>query len=81
MEGVDTSRVPPPMTEAAYEGEAPSLPASLMEAVDSLDESKFFRDRLGDRFVDYIVHLKRAEIGRFLSEVTNWEHREYFEIF
>ncbi len=81
MEGVGTSRVPPPMTEAAYEGEAPNLPASLMEAVVSLDESDFFRDRLGDRFVDYIVHLKRAEIGRFLSEVTNWEHREYFEIF
>ena len=24
---------------------------------------------------------KEAEIARFLSEVTDWEHREYFELF
>ena len=40
-----------------------------------------FREAFGDRFVDYIVHIKRAEIARFLSNVTDWEHREYFEMF
>ena len=25
--------------------------------------------------------LKEAEIARFLTEVTDWEHREYFELF
>jgi glutamine synthetase len=40
-----------------------------------------FRDRFGDLFVDYIAHIKRAEMSRFLSEVTDWEQREYFEIF
>jgi len=27
------------------------------------------------------VALKESEIGRFLQYVTDWEHREYFEIF
>ena len=33
------------------------------------------------RFVDYIITLKEAEIARYLSDVTDWEHREYFELF
>jgi glutamine synthetase len=37
--------------------------------------------RFGDRFVDWLVHIKQAEISRFLSEVTDWEQREYFDIF
>jgi glutamine synthetase len=35
----------------------------------------------GETFVDYIVQLKRCEIGRFLEYVTDWEHREYFEMY
>jgi hypothetical protein len=27
------------------------------------------------------VGLKQSEIGRFLEHVTDWEQREYFEIF
>jgi glutamine synthetase len=37
-----------------------------------------FRDAFGDAFVDYFLHLKEAEIARFLTDVTDWEHREYF---
>jgi len=32
-------------------------------------------------FVDYYVHIKNAEIERFQAEVSDWEHREYFEMF
>ena len=35
----------------------------------------------GAEFVDYYTHIKNAEIDRFLAEVTDWEHREYFEMF
>ena len=52
-----------------------------MDAVDALDHSAMFREALGNQFVDYLLHIKRAEISRFLSTVTDWEHREYFEIF
>jgi glutamine synthetase len=44
----------------------------------SLDnESAWF----GAGFVDYYVHLKNAEIERFQAEVSDWEQREYFEMF
>jgi glutamine synthetase len=52
-----------------------------MEAVDALRGDAFFRDKLGDRFVDYYVHIKDAEIARFLSTVTDWEQAEYLEMF
>ena len=40
-----------------------------------------FREALGDEFVNHFVSMKRYEIGRFQSHVSDWEHREYFEAF
>ncbi len=34
-----------------------------------------------DWFVNHFLLIKRAEIGRFLAHVTDWEHREYFEMY
>ena len=45
------------------------------------NDDPFFRDALGAEFVDYYVHIKNAEIERFQAEVSDWEHREYFEMF
>ena len=59
----------------------PAMPRSLMEAVEALDGSAVLRAGFGDRFVDHFLLIKRAEIGRFLAHVTDWEHREYFEMF
>jgi len=59
----------------------PALPRSLMEAVAALDGSTVLRAGFGDRFVDHFLLIKRAEIERFLAHVTDWEHREYFEMF
>ncbi len=59
----------------------PLLPSSLMEAVDALDASEMYRKAIGDEFIDHFVGMKRFEIGRFLSYVTDWEHKEYFEAF
>jgi len=67
--------------DTPYETDAPMLPKSLIEALAALRESTLYREAFGDRFVDYIVTLKEAEIGRYLSDVTDWEHREYFDIF
>jgi glutamine synthetase len=47
----------------------------------ALHDDPFFRSALGERFVDYYVHIKNAEIERFQAEVSDWEHREYFEMF
>jgi glutamine synthetase len=81
LDGIDKKRDPGPPADTPYGTDAPMLPTNLMDAVAALDGSKLFRHRFGDRFVDWLVHIKQAEISRFLSEVTDWEQREYFDIF
>ena len=81
LDGLTNSLSPPPPTDDPYAEHAEQLPTNLMDAVTALDQSAMFRQALGDQFVDYIIHIKRAEIARFLSAVTDWEHREYFELF
>jgi glutamine synthetase len=60
---------------------SPARPTTLREAVFAPRDDPFFRDALGPGFVDYYAHIKNAEIKRFRSEVSDWEHREYFEMF
>ncbi|MBP0115799.1 MULTISPECIES: glutamine synthetase family protein [Bradyrhizobium] len=81
LDGVDRKLDPGPSADTPYETKAPPLPKSLRDAVAALKDDPFFREKLGAEFVDYYAHIKNAEIDRFLSEVTDWEHREYFEMF
>ncbi len=81
LDGVDRKLEPPPSADTPYETKADLLPKSLREAVFALHDDPFFRDALGSAFVDYYVHIKNAEIERFQAEVSDWEHREYFEMF
>jgi glutamine synthetase len=81
LDGVDRNLDPGPSADTPYETEAELLPKSLPEAIDALKQDSFFREKLGAQFVDYYVHIKNAEIERFQAEVSDWEHREYFEMF
>ncbi|MCP3386936.1 MULTISPECIES: glutamine synthetase family protein [unclassified Bradyrhizobium] len=81
LDGVDRKLDPGPSADTPYETKAPLLPKSLRDAVSALKDDPFFREEFGAEFVDYYTHIKNAEIDRFLSEVTDWEHREYFEMF
>jgi glutamine synthetase len=81
LDGLERRLDPGPSADAPYETEAELLPKSLAEAVAALRSDAFFRDRLGGDFIDYLITIKDAEIARFQSEVTEWEHREYFEMF
>lgn len=80
LDGIARAQEPPPPTEAPY-GEGDLLPRNLIEAVYAFSSSAFYRDALGDAFVDYLSTIKKAELSRFLHHVTDWEQREYFEIF
>jgi glutamine synthetase len=61
-----------------------------MEAMDELKASDLFREALGQGFIDFMDMVKQSEITAYLSSVTgtdhltnvtDWEHREYFELF
>jgi glutamine synthetase len=60
---------------------APLLPKSLGEALRALRDDACLAEGFGQDFVDYYLRIKEAEVARFQSEVTEWEQREYFELF
>ena len=80
LDGMDRGLDPGPPTESPYLDDRPRLPVTLGDAIDALDASAVFRRALSDDYVDWYVHLKRAEFRRYLDEVSDWEQREYFDL-
>ncbi|WP_408735261.1 hypothetical protein [Komagataeibacter oboediens] len=72
---------PGPPTETPYDNQSPLLPQTLAEAVDALQTNETFRAAFGGLFIDYITQIKRSEIRRYELEVSEWEQREYFDLF
>jgi glutamine synthetase len=81
LDGLTRKLDPGPSADTPYETKAPLLPKSLGEALAVLRAGTFFRQAFGEGFIDYYLRLKDAEIARFQAEVTDWEQREYFDIF
>ncbi len=80
LDGIDRHLDPGAAADAPYESDAPLLPRSLMDAIQALRDDACFGAAFGPFFIDYFCRLKQAEIDRFLSDVTEWEHAEYFEL-
>ncbi len=81
LDGMERKLAPPPPADTPYEAKAELLPRALGEALAALRADECLRRGLGEQFVDYYCHIKEAELARFQLEVTEWEHREYFDLF
>jgi glutamine synthetase len=81
LDGIDRGLVPPPSADTPYEAKAEPLPKTLREAIEALRADAFFAQAIGKPFIDYYVAIKEAEIARYDQEVSEWEQREYFEMF
>ncbi len=90
LDGIARRLDPGPSADAPYRKSAEPLPATLEEALAALRTNVCFRAGFGDAFVNYYAHIKEAEIARCRTEamekseqtdVTEWEHREYFDLF
>ena len=81
LEGIERELDPGPFDEEPYLADKPDVPASLIDSIGALRSDTLFRKRFGDEFVDYVLMMKSSEWGRFLAHVTDWEQREYFEVF
>ncbi|OLZ10379.1 glutamine synthetase family protein [Sulfobacillus thermosulfidooxidans] len=75
--------VPPPVeNEDAYaKADASSLPKSLGEALEALNQDEVLVNLLGPEFVQAFTALKTHEINRFTDHVSDWEVKEYRELF
>lgn len=81
LDGLAESIDPGPSADTPYDTPAPRLPHSLEESIAALRADAYLRACFGERFVDYYCHIKEAEIARFNLDVTEWEQREYFDMF
>jgi glutamine synthetase len=81
MDGLARKLPLPPSADAPYEAKADLLPKTLSEALECLRADEAMKKGFGEAFIDYYCRIKEAEIARFNSEVSEWEHREYFDLF
>jgi len=81
QDGVARQLDPGPSADTPYETKAPLLPKTLEEALAALAEDRCFVEGFGQGFIDYYIAIKRAELARYHAEVTEWEQKEYFDLF
>ncbi len=81
LDGIEQNLIPPPAVESPYDNEAEKLPVSLIDALIAFEGSSFYRQSLGEEFVNYYSCIKHHEWNRFVRTVSDWEHREYFSLF
>jgi glutamine synthetase len=80
LDGITRELPLPPSSDTPYEAEAELLPRSLGQALECLEADDIMVQGLGAPFVQYYCQIKRAELARFNLEVSDWEHREYFDL-
>jgi glutamine synthetase len=84
------------MDEEPYIVDKRLMPRSLMDAMAALKADEVLSEALGKPFMEFIAACKQSEIDAYLAsvtgedgvvlqdhltEVTPWEHKEYFEIY
>ena len=57
------------------------FPQTLQAALDALEADAAFRSTLGEDLVRVFAAVKRFEFARFRDHVTDWEVREYLELY
>lgn len=90
LDGIQNNRGPGEPQESPHDAKVPTLPGNLSLGLDALEASKLYRESFGEDFVSYWIRLRRSEWARFVAAegevdmqsatVTDWEHREYFEL-
>lgn len=90
LDGIRNGSDPGEPQESPYAADVPMLPTDLSGALDALQDSTLYREAFGNQFIDYWISLRRSELIRFHDaegdvdmvngDVTEWEHREYFEL-
>ena len=93
LEGIQTKCDPGFPSREAYNEDREPLPLNLMEAVEALKNDSLYSSKMGELFINYIVRMKENEYTRYErfvqnhnienpnDIVTEWEQKEYFEIF
>jgi glutamine synthetase len=88
LDGIDRDlRPPPPVNEDVYDFDAQALhersigtlPGTLAEALDELEQDEVIKEALGPDIVRAFLRAKRAEWDEYRIQVTSWELERYLE--
>lgn len=89
LDGIENERpAPAPVEENVFELSATdraarsitTLPGSLIEAIESAEQSRFLREALGDHTFESLIQNKRIEWERYRRHITDFELAEYLPI-
>ncbi|MDX1353463.1 MAG: type III glutamate--ammonia ligase [Thiomicrorhabdus sp.] len=58
-----------------------TLPQSLHEAIEELEQSTLFKEQFGEEFVKEFIDIKRMEWIDYQRHVSDWEINRYVEFF
>jgi glutamine synthetase len=81
LAGINEGLSAPAPVEASYSADVPRLPTDMGTAIQAFEESDFVKSAFGSDFAQYYTTLKRAEWTRYLAALSDWEAREYFDLF
>jgi glutamine synthetase len=59
----------------------PTLPATLGEAIDEMEQSAVVREALGDHVFERMLEAQRSEWDDFRRHVSTWERERYLELY
>ncbi|WP_420104368.1 glutamine synthetase family protein [Bosea sp. (in: a-proteobacteria)] len=81
IDGVETrAELRPAQSGDGYQSSgASTIPLSLHDALQALDQSSALREALGDHAVDHYMRCGRRELEEFAAAVTDWEKIRLFE--
>lgn len=83
LDGIRQQLDPPPALakQDAYAQEFDRLPRSLPQALTALEEDEFFRETLGEEYLRHYILMRHAEWERYEAAVTDWEYKEYLDLY
>ncbi len=90
LDGIKNNLEPPdPVEENVYQLDENSiakkhidtLPSSLYEALNAMEEDGIIRETLGNYLFERYVSIKRREWDEFKVQVTEWEINKYLDIY
>jgi len=67
------------MGDIYAEEQAPHIPRTLREAIETFRNSEMLKDAMGEDVVAHYTHTGEIEQREFDKVVTDWEVARYFE--
>jgi glutamine synthetase len=83
LEGIEKEYPLPPSRDASDEAsieQAPTLPGSLLEALQEAERSELLRNCLGEHVFESLLTSKRIEWERYRSHITDYELKQYLSV-